>query len=262
MSNKIIFNEIPVVILSGGVGIRMGKDEGFIPKSMVEINKHPLLFYIMSHYGASGFKRFIICGGHRIDTIKKYVVRIKKDYPVSLDWRIEVINTGVENMTGSRVAQIRERIGKCPVFCLTYGDTISDVNLQELLSFHSNQKKMGTLVAVHPSIRFRILGLYGDEDTIRGFSAKPILQNDFINGGYYVFNSTIFNLDSLKTDSKCILETGVLEDIVSQNELCAYRHTGFWQNLDTERDREKISEWLNKVDQLKRKQNATCLKKG
>jgi glucose-1-phosphate cytidylyltransferase len=245
MTDKFINNkDIPVIILAGGPGVRMGKDSEFIPKPMVEINGHPCLLYIMLHYAAYGFRKFVISGGLKIEMIKEYISSINKDLPESKDWEIKILDSGVNNMTGSRLAQAHAHVEKSPFFCLTYGDTISDVDLAELISFHIMQKKMASLVAVHPPIRFRILGLYGDENNVRGFSEKPILQNDFINGGYYVMNKEVFSLNSLKIDQGCTLENEVLEQIVQMKELCAFRHLGYWQHMDTESDRKKISEWL------------------
>lgn len=241
---NIDFKDVPVVILAGGIGIRMGKDGEFIPKPMVEINGHPLLLYVMGHYASYGFRKFVTCGGAKIEMIKDYFSKINEDYPESRHWEIDLVDTGVDNMTGSRLSNMRARVEKAPFFCLTYGDTVSDVDLKELLSFHLNQKKMATLVAVNPPIRFRILGLYGDDDLVRGFSGKPILRNDYINGGYYVMDHSIFGIDSLNSEPKCTLETDVLEEIVQKKELCAFRHTGFWQHMDTERDRKNIAEWL------------------
>jgi len=234
--NKII-SETPVVILAGGAGARLGSNN-VIPKPMVEINGKPVLFYIIGHYVKAGFKKFIVCAGYGIEIVEEFV-RQKK-------WDVRVVNTGVENKTGSRVAQIKSLVNASPMFCLTYGDTVSDINLFDLVSFHIKHLKMGTLAAVHVPIRFRILGLYGDESLVRGFAAKPILQNDYINGGYYVFSNSIFNLATLTPDDNCTLETDVLEDIVAKKELYAFIHNGFWQHIDTDRDRQIAASWFSK----------------
>lgn len=260
-------NSIPVVILAGGTGTNVGSDK-IIPKPMVEINGVPLLLYILDHYGKFGFKKFIICAGYHSELIKEFAGRINlfdsqlnikysqdripkysiTPYSDTIDrtnWDITVIDTGINNSTGSRVAQIHHLVNTSPMFCLTYGDTISDINIHNLITFHLSHKKNASLVAVNLPIRFRILGLYGDSDLIRGFSEKPVLQKDFINGGFYVFNNSIFNLKSLRTDPECTLETEVLEELVVKKELYSFKHAGFWQHVDTERDRQKVSLWLS-----------------
>lgn len=270
MKNKIneIINSTPVVILAGGPGTRVSS-ESIIPKSMVEINGMPLLLYIMDHYGMAGFRNFIICTGYRSEMIKEFIGRIHlidtqlnikfsqnkisqyslTQNPNSIDrtnWDITVVDTGIENRTGSRIAQIRHLVESSPIFCLTYGDTVSDINLHNLISFHIDKKKIATLAAVHAPIRFRILGLYGDDDLIRGFSEKPVLQHDYINGGFYVFDNSIFNSKKLSTDLNCTLEIDVLEELIVRKELNSLKHIGFWQHIDTERDRQKVSDWLSK----------------
>jgi glucose-1-phosphate cytidylyltransferase len=263
-----VINAIPVVILAGGTGTNVGSDK-FIPKPMVEINGVPLLLHILDHYGKFGFNKFIICAGYHSELIKEFVGRVHlfgtqlnvrytddaipkystTPYPDTIDrknWDITVIDTGINNLTGSRVAQVRHLVNYSPMFCLTYGDTISDINIHDLISFHLSHKKNASLVAVNLPIRFRILGLYGDSDLIRGFAEKPVLQKDFINGGFYVFNNSIFNLKSLRTDPECTLETDVLEELVANKELYSFKHAGFWQHIDTERDRQKVSLWLSK----------------
>ena len=245
---KNISSEIPVVILAGGAGINLGLNGQVIPKSMVEINGIPLLLYIMDHYGKSGFNKFIICAGYRIEMIKDLFDNKKlldeKFNINSIDrtvWDITVVDTGKDAKTGSRVAQIESLVNYSPIFCLTYGDTVSDVNLLDMLSFHLNHKRIATILAVHAPTRFRILGLYAEENIVRGFAEEPILQHDYINGGFYFFNNSIFELGTLKTDFNCTLETDTLEDLVSKKELYAFKHKGFWQYLDNERDRQKIS---------------------
>ncbi|HPT39951.1 MAG TPA: sugar phosphate nucleotidyltransferase [Candidatus Omnitrophota bacterium] len=237
---------IPVVILAGGKGINLGPQGRCIAKPLVEINGIPLLLYIMDHYGKAGFGKFIICGGFGIDSVKAFVANIPalgarlKPAVDRSKWSISVADTGMDNMTGSRLAQISSMLKSSPLFCLTYGDTVAGVGLEELLSFHLSHQKTGTLLAVHNPTRFRILGLCGDEDLIKGFAEKPVLEKDYINGGFYIFNSSIFNLKSLFPDPACVLETTVLEELILQKQLCAYRFNGFWQHLDTERDKQKI----------------------
>jgi glucose-1-phosphate cytidylyltransferase len=250
-SVKNIIKNIPVVIFAGGKGINLGQGGKCIPKPLVEINGVPLIFYIMDHYAKAGFQKFIICAGSGLEIIKDFVsgiAAIEKKLKVSTDLTkcsVTVIDTGVDNMTGSRLAQVHSMIKPSPLFCLTYGDTVANVNLEDILSFHLNHEKIGTLLAVHNPTRFRILGLFGDDDLIKGFSDKPVLEKDYINGGFYIFNSSIFNLQSLSSDSACVLETVVLEELIFQKQLCAYRFNDFWQPVDTEKDRQRISRYFN-----------------
>ena len=233
---KKLAGKIPVVILAGGQGTRVGSSE-IIPKPMVKINGSPLLFYIIDHYRKAGFRKFIICAGSSSRMIQDAIPRSQRD--------IKVVDTGIENMTGSRLVQVRKHVEEAPFFCCTYGDTVSGIDLQDLLSFHIGHQKTASLVAVHAPTRFRILGLYGDDDLLRGFTEKPVLEKDFINGGFYVFNKTIFNLKTLKKNKDCVLETDVLENLIAKKDICAFRYTGFWQYVDTERDRKKLSAWVS-----------------
>jgi len=149
-------------------------------------------------------------------------------------------------MTGSRLAQVRSMVDYSPSFCLTYGDTLADVNLRELFLFHVTHEKTATLLAAHIPTRFRILGLCDDTDLVKGFSEKPVLERDYINGGFYIFNKSIFDLEKLSKDPQCVLETDVLEELVFKKELYVYRYNDFWQPLDNERDMRKISQILKK----------------
>lgn len=261
-----LMRNIPVVILAGGQGTRIGADT-VIPKPMVTIRDLPVLFLIIDHYGKAGFRDFIVCTGYGAEMIEGYVSSLRHadagpiDRPAGpkarrhlitqnprtmdrVQWEITLVDTGVDNMTGSRLAQIRDMVERSPIFCLTYGDTVSDVNLHDLIAFHIGHKKTATLVAVHSPTRFRILGLYRDDDLIRGFSARPVLDKDYINGGFYVFNNSVFNVGTLKEEAGCVLETDVLEELTARKELYAFRHAGFWQYIDTERDRLKAGSLL------------------
>ena len=264
------YANIPVVLLCGGEGIRLGEQGSVIPKAMVEINGLPLLLYIMDHYGRTGFRKFFILTGYRGAMIRDFVRSIPhigsrlelrqqeknvKEWvaPITVDaemrhlWEITVIDTGSVCMTGSRLAQMRPYLGSEDVFSVTYGDTVSDVNLTELFSFHKDGGKIATLLAVHNPTRFRILGLFADDNRVRGFSEKPVMEKDYINGGFYVFNKDIFELPELNTNPDCVLETTILECLVSKKELQAYRHDGFWQPVDNERDVKRLSMSLNHI---------------
>lgn len=262
--------DIPVVILCGGAGISLEAHRSLVPKAMVDIDGAPLLQYILTHYTRFGFKRFILCSGSGGMLIKEYVshlsfldhrliynvnkgrveIRCVPETPQATqraEWHIEVVDTGIENMTGSRLSQMRMLLEGSQTFCLTYGDTISDIDLHELFAFHQQHGKTGTLLAVHNPTRFRILGLRDGDFAVRGFSEKPILDKDYINGGFYIFNKSIFNVKTLTQDSSCVLENEVLDELIAGNNLCAFRHKGFWQPLDNARDRKTISTYLKKM---------------
>lgn len=256
-------DNIPVVILCGGRGTTVGSRGGLIPKPMIEIDGYPLLLHVMDHYGRFGFSRFIICTGYKGEFIKEFLstipfsgkvmdLKTAKGSPKPIiqsettdlidrtKWKITAIDTGIDNNTGSRVAQVQRRLSAAPFFCLTYGDTLCDVNLLDLISFHGNHGRIGTLLAVHPRTRFRILGLYGEDTSVRGFSDKPILQKEYINGGFYVFSKRLFDTELLTSDPACTLETDVLEKLVEMREMQAFKYSGYWQYVDTEKDLENL----------------------
>jgi glucose-1-phosphate cytidylyltransferase len=234
-----MIKEMPVVILTGGRGINLGSNGKIIPKPMVEMNGTPILKYIIRHYADAGFRKFILCTGFGGDMIKKYVAGLPKE------WNIKTVDTGTDNLTGSRLAQVKDLIS-APTFCVTYGDTFSDVDLKEELAFHLSHGKTATLLAVHNPTRFRILGLVDDEDIVKGLSEKPILEKDYINGGFYFLNSTIFRSNKLSTSPSCVFEKDVLEDLAAQKELFAFRFNGIWHPLDNSRDQATISKILEK----------------
>lgn len=231
---------IPVVILAGGAGIAMGPQGSTIPKTMALAKGQPLLRHILGHYAAAGFSRFIVCAGAGGGLIRGYAEKELKG------WDLTVLDTGEASMTGSRLCQAKDLL-KADTFCLTYGDTVSDADLNALLAFHRGHHKTASLVAVHPQTRFRILGMVDDDDAIRGFADKPILQKDYINGGFYVLNASIFGCPKLSAEAACVLETHVLEHLVEKRDIKAMRYEGFWQQLDTERDRLKIEAHLERA---------------
>jgi glucose-1-phosphate cytidylyltransferase len=236
-----IIKEMPVVILAGGRGINLGTGGKIIPKPMVEMNGTPIIKYIMKHYADAGFRKFIICLGFDGDLIKKYTAGMPKE------WDIKTIETGTNNLTGSRLAQAKALIST-PSFCMTYGDTYSDVPLKEELAFHVSHGKTATLLAVHNPTRFRILGLVEDDDIVKGLSEKPILEKDYINGGFYFLNSDIFRSKKLSTSPSCVFEKDVLEDLAAKKELFAFRYNGVWHPVDNSRDQATISTILAKIN--------------
>ena len=217
-----------VVILAGGKGTRLSEYTKKIPKPMVRIKGKPLIVYIMKHYAKFGFKDFIIATGYKHKYIKNF---FKKN---NFGWNIEIINTGVNSMTGGRIRRLK-KILKNKKFFLTYGDGLSNVNLKKLLNFHNSTKGYATLTAVRPPARFGAIKVSGSR--VQVFREKSNLDVGWINGGFFVFESKIF--DYLNSD-QTILEKKPLTNLGKQKKLNAFKHNGFWYCMDTIRDKEII----------------------
>ena len=236
-----------VILLAGGFGTRLMEETVARPKPMVEIGGVPILVHIMQLYAAHGFNDFVIACGYRGDFIKDYFCNypIKHaDWHLNLktgerrvvhsavpDWNVWAIDTGLNTMTGGRLRRVRDQIGD-ETFQATYGDGLADINLNELLSFHRRHGKLATITAVHPPARFGCLDLDGDR--VSTFVEKPQAGDGWINGGFFVFESGVF--DYLSGDA-AVLEKEAMERLAQDGQLMAYRHTGFWQPMDTVRDR-------------------------
>ena len=224
-----------VVILAGGLGTRMSEYTKTIPKPMVKIGKKPILEHIMDHYYSYGFKDFCIAGGYKIEAIEKF---IKKK---TFKYNVQLIFTGKNTLTGGRLKRLKKYIDT-ENFFLTYGDGLSDVNINKLLSFHLKHKKTATVTAVHPVARFGELKI--KKNLVVKFKEKPQVTKGWINGGFFVFNKKIFNYIK---DDKTILEKEPLESLSKKNRLVAFKHNGFWQCVDTKRERDTLHEiWKNK----------------
>ena len=239
-----------VVILAGGKGTRLAEETALRPKPMVEIGGRPMLWHIMNIYAAHGFKEFLIGCGYRGEIIKEYFHNVfihNTDYVIdlrnghrevvtgsTLDWLIGVIDTGLETMTGGRVLRMRKWIGN-ETFMLTYGDCVADVNLRALLEFHRSHGKLATVTGVRPPARFGSLVL--DGDTVRQFSEKPQTGEGWINGGFFVFEPGV--LDFIAGDATP-LEREPLERLAAEGQLMVHRHEGFWQPVDTLRERQHL----------------------
>ena len=217
-----------VVILAGGKGTRLLEFTKKIPKPMVPVKKKPILIHIMSHYAKYGFKNFIIATGFKHEIIKNF---FKKKIS---NWDIQIINTGLNSMTGGRVRRLKKIIGE-EKFFLTYGDGISNVNLKRLLNFHNSSKAAATLTAVRPPARFGAIKIKGRNVSV--FREKSSLDTGWINGGFFVFEPQIFKY--LKSD-KTILEKEPLTTLGKKKKLYAFKHNGFWQCMDTLRDKELL----------------------
>jgi glucose-1-phosphate cytidylyltransferase len=238
---------IPVVILAGGLGTRLREETEFKPKPMVEIGDRPILWHIMKYFSSYGIKDFIICLGYRGDVIRDYFLSYQtRNINLSLrlgqepktnfldkhdenDWKVTLIETGKLSSTGSRLKQVQDFIGDRTFMC-TYGDGLSSVNLEELVSFHRSHSGIATLSAVHPTSRFGVVDLR-DDGKIQEFLEKPIVD-DWVNGGYFVLEPSIFDFI---TDDGPFEETP-LKSLAKSNNLFAYRHDGFWQPMDTYRE--------------------------
>jgi glucose-1-phosphate cytidylyltransferase len=245
-----------VVFLAGGFGTRLSEYTESIPKPMVTIGGKPVLWHIMGTYARYGYKDFYVALGYKGDIVKEYFLNyrtLNADFTVDLgsgsitslqqgdvDWRVTLVDTGLHSMTGGRVKRMQPFIGN-ESFLLTYGDSLTDVNLDELLDFHKSHGKMVTVTAVHPGARFGELELDGEQ--VVNFKEKPQVGQGWINGGYFVIKPEFFDL--IKGD-ETILEREPLEKAAAMGELCAFRHEGMWQCMDTKRDRDLLEELWQK----------------
>jgi glucose-1-phosphate cytidylyltransferase len=245
-----------VGILAGGSGSRLAEETEVKPKPMVEIGGQPILWHIMMHYAHYGHKEFVIALGYKGQVIKKYIVdycSLNSNLTVNLasgdvdvhdgyrpDWVVDLIDTGTGTLTGGRIKRLRSYFGD-ETFMLTWGDGVSDVDLDKLLEFHRSHGKLATLTAVRPSARFGHLELEGDR--IKEFSEKPQTLEGWINGAFFVLEPGIF--DYIKDDTTQ-WERGPLERLAADGQLMAYKHTSFWQCMDTIRDKILLENlWLS-----------------
>jgi glucose-1-phosphate cytidylyltransferase len=241
-----------VVILAGGQGTRIAEETAARPKPMVEIGGKPLLWHIMKIYSAHGFQEFIICLGYKGYMIKEYFANYFLHMSdVTFDmasnkmevhqnsveaWRVTLVDTGEDTMTGGRLKRIAGYLGTEDFLC-TYGDGLGDVDIRQLLAFHRAQGTMASLTAVQPPGRFGALSL--DQDRIHHFQEKPQGENGWINGGFFVLSPKV--LDYIADDST-IWEREPLEKLAATRQISAYKHRGFWQPMDTLRDKNHLEE--------------------
>ena len=221
-----------VVILAGGFGTRLSEYTKTIPKPMININGKPMLLHIMKFYAKHGFKNFYIALGYRGKIIKKF---FNKKF---FDWNINLIETGKNTMTGGRLKRLKKYVGN-ETFMMTYGDGLSNVNLKKLLKFHKKNKKLVTLTAVRPPARFGALKLKGHN--VNYFKEKSQLDEGWINGGFFVMEPKF--LKFIKNDDT-YLEREPLEQMTKKRQLMAFKHKGFWQCMDTKRDKDKLDKIL------------------
>ena len=215
----------PVVILCGGRGTRLREQTQTIPKPLVEIGGRPILWHVIRIYAEQGFSRFVLCLGHRGDLIEEFVA--SNGLPTGLD--IECVDTGEETPTGGRIALVRDRVEDAR-FCATYADGVADIDLGALLDFHTGHGELATMTVVRPELQFGVARLDGD-DVVQGFEEKPRFEG-WVNGGFFCFEPAV--LDYLTEDST--LEREPLERLAAEGRLRAFRHTGFWDCMDTYKD--------------------------
>lgn len=246
-----------VVILAGGLGTRLSEETVLKPKPMVEIGDMPILWHIMKIYSSYGFNDFVICLGYKGYVIKEYFANYflhKSDVTINLKensikthdsyaepWNITLVDTGLETMTGGRIRRVRQHIGD-ETFLLTYGDGVSNVNIQESVAFHKEHGKLCTVTTVQPSGRFGAINL-GDNNEVTSFMEKPKGDGAWINGGFFVCEPGV--IDFIAADMT-VWEKEPMEDIAHNGQMMSFKHEGFWKPMDTLRDKFELEkEWQN-----------------
>ena len=246
-----------VVILAGGYGTRISEETDQKPKPMIEIGGKPILWHIMKLYSFYGLKEFIICCGYKGHLIKDFFLNYSSylsDFTIDLntnsiqthisfaeDWKVTLVDTGLNTMTGGRIARIKDYLNDDENFCMTYGDGLSDVNIKKLINFHMTQNKIATLTAVKPDGRFGSIEI--SKNLIKNFKEKKIENSSYVNGGFFVLNKKIFKY--LKSDST-IFEEEPVKTLARNNNLVAFKHKGFWQPMDTIRDKNLLENcWIS-----------------
>ena len=221
-------SKLKAVILAGGYGTRISEESYLKPKPMIEIGGKPILWHILKIYSNYDINEFIICCGYKANKIKEYFDRSDSE-----SWNIQLVDTGLDTMTGGRLKRIQDYVDD--TFCVTYGDGLSNIDINNLISFHREKKSLATLTAIHPPERFGVLNLSGDYVT--EFHEKHSGESSWINGGFFVFEPEIF--DYLRDDST-VLEKTPLETLAKEKKLSAFKHNGFWHPMDTLRDKKHL----------------------
>ena len=243
-----------VVLLAGGFGTRISEESHLKPKPMIEIGDHPILWHIMKQYSHYGYNDFVICCGYKGHVIKEYFANyylhnsdITFDFTddnkmivhnnVAEPWKVTLVDTGLNSMTGGRVRRVKDYIGNEP-FMLTYGDGVSDIDINKLVEFHKANGKMATISVYQPNNRFGVVDI-GENNVVKEFREKTKEDGDWINAGFMVLEPEMIGL--IEGDST-VFEKYPLEEAARRGELCAYKHDGFWQCMDTLRDKQKLEE--------------------
>ena len=247
------------VILAGGKGTRLGEMTNVVPKPLVEVAGHPIILHIMDHLSAFGISDFLILGGYRSSALKNYFLNLNTnthDIHIDMDansiemvgsqtkrnWRITILDTGLETMTGGRLLRASRYLQKEERFLLTYGDGIANVDINELLNFHSTQGTIATLTAVNPPPRFGNLEIR--DNLVTEFHEKSIRERNLINGGFFILEKEIFKY---LIDDSTVFEEDALRKLSHEQQLSAFIHNGFWQCIDTQRDLEQVDYLLTEM---------------
>lgn len=245
--------DMQVVILAGGLGTRLAEETDRLPKPMVRIGGQPILWHIMKIYSSYGFRDFVICGGYRISSIIEYFVNYRRhtsNLCIDMarnevtylnespeDWKVTIIDTGQDTMTGGRLKRVRRYLKPGQPFCLTYGDGVSNLEIDRLVRYHQEMGCEATLTAVLPPARFGSTIIR--DGRVTKFSEKPVTGEGHINGGFFVMNPSVLEL--IDGDAT-VLEQEPMETLASRNKLAAYVHDGFWHPMDTLRDRRQLED--------------------
>lgn len=245
-----------VVILCGGMGMRIREETEFRPKPMIEIGRHPILWHIMKIFSHFGHRDFILCLGYKGEVIRKYfldyhvmnsdvTLQLGRPHEIEIhsghdasDWRVTLADTGPTSMTAWRIKQIEKYIGDDREFLMTYGDGVADVDVERLVAFHRSHGRIATVTGVHPSSRWGELVVEGTE--VREFREKPQLNEGFINGGFFVLDRRVF--DYLGDDPTVPFERAPMARLTADRQLMVYSHEGYWQAMDTIRDMNLLNE--------------------
>jgi glucose-1-phosphate cytidylyltransferase len=243
-----------VVILAGGLGTRLSEETSIRPKPMVEIGGRPILWHVMKTYSAHGLNEFVILGGYKVEFIRSYLLNYRQNvsnFTIDLEsgdisfhdmkvepWRVTILDTGLDTMTGGRVKRARDVIGN-ETFCLTYGDGVTDVDIKKVIDFHRKTGAWVTVTAVAPPGRYGVLRFSDDSPIVRGFREKDYNDVGLINGGYFVCEPAVFELIE---DDATVWERGPMERLVEMGKLVAYHHRGYWQSMDTLHDKALLEE--------------------
>ena len=220
------------IILAGGLGTRLAEETNDKPKPLVQIGEKPILWHIMKIYSSYGIKDFIICCGYKGHLIKEYF------HNNTEDWKVTLVDTGEKTMTGGRLKRVAEYVKNEDAFCFTYGDGVGDINISDLIKFHKEHGKQATLTATRPPARYGALKI-GAKDIIEEFKEKPEGDGDWINGGYFVLCPGVINLIK---DDHTSWERNPLNNLSKNNELYAFKHNGFWQPMDTLREKNLLND--------------------